>query len=519
VVIVSVAFSPDGFRLAGGGMDGSARMWSLRDRDSQPIILQKSQTSRVTLGSVAFSPDGMSLASGSRNMQVWNLAKPESPPLVLEGGPTDYSLNFGFASVTFSSDSARLSAGSSKRAWVWNLQRPQDKPLDLRIPGNVLAVAFSSESSDGTRLAVGSDESAQLWELQNPRSQPYLFHQANSSRSMAFSKDGWQLFVAAFRNLQVWNLHDPNSAAGSLPVPTGVMSVALSKDGLRLATGELNGTIRVWNMQDLEAPPVSLLRPDSEQYVLGMRWGISSLAFSTDATRLTFADYSNRVGFWDLLHPGAPPHLLLTHDAERMALSADGLRLASVEKNHDVLVWDLRKPEAPPIRFENSGGVASMAFSLDGTHLALGGAFDYKVTRVFDLLQPDRPPLMLHDSINALATALSNDGTRLAIADEANEVHVWDLRTPSPTVVLFLGPAQNNALGGMITFSPDGLRIASSNGSGDITVWDLWSRAADDICARVWRNLTLDEWRFYVGDDFPYERTCPSLPPGPGVPN
>jgi WD40 repeat protein len=160
-----------------------------------------------------------------------------------------------------------------------------------------------------------------------------------------------------------------------------------------------------------------------------------------------------------------------------------------------------------------------MAFSLDGTHLALGGAFDYKVTRVFDLLQPDRPPLMLHDSINALATALSNDGTRLAIADEANEVHVWDLRTPSPTVVLFLGPAQNNALGGMITFSPDGLRIASSNGSGDITVWDLWSRAADDICARVWRNLTLDEWRFYVGDDFPYERTCPSLPPGPGVPN
>jgi WD40 repeat protein len=210
---------------------------------------------------------------------------------------------------------------------------------------------------------------------------------------------------------------------------------------------------------------------------------------------------------------------LTAASTERMALSADGLRLASVEKNHDVLVWNLRQPEAPPIPFKNSGGVASMAFSLNGAHLALGGAFGYKVMRVFDLLHPDRPPLTLHDSSNALASALSNDGTRLAIADEANEVHVWDLRTPLPTAVLLPGPAEINALGVTITFSPDGSRIASANGSGDIAVWDLWSRAADDIRARVWRNLTLDEWHFCVGADFPYERTCPALPPGAGVPN
>jgi len=37
------------------------------------------------------------------------------------------------------------------------------------------------------------------------------------------------------------------------------------------------------------------------------------------------------------------------------------------------------------------------------------------------------------------------------------------------------------------------------------------------LCTRVWRNLSMDEWRLYVGENIPYERTCPSLPPGTGV--
>jgi hypothetical protein len=51
----------------------------------------------------------------------------------------------------------------------------------------------------------------------------------------------------------------------------------------------------------------------------------------------------------------------------------------------------------------------------------------------------------------------------------------------------------------------------------------LWPARAESlaelVCTRVWRNLTLDEWRLFVGDpeQVPYQSTCPDLLPGEGV--
>jgi hypothetical protein len=67
-----------------------------------------------------------------------------------------------------------------------------------------------------------------------------------------------------------------------------------------------------------------------------------------------------------------------------------------------------------------------------------------------------------------------------------------------------------------VAFSPDGEHLAAA-GVG-IVVWPLWKAAADYLCTRVWRNLSMDEWNFYIGEGIPYERTCPNLPPGPGAP-
>ena len=39
----------------------------------------------------------------------------------------------------------------------------------------------------------------------------------------------------------------------------------------------------------------------------------------------------------------------------------------------------------------------------------------------------------------------------------------------------------------------------------------------ESVCEKVWRNLTLDEWQRFVGEDIPYERTCPKLPMHPSL--
>ena len=67
--ISSVAFSPDGKTLAGGGWNGTVRLWELGSG-------QERTTFRHTQAvlSVAFSPDGTTLASGGdHTIRLWDV--------------------------------------------------------------------------------------------------------------------------------------------------------------------------------------------------------------------------------------------------------------------------------------------------------------------------------------------------------------------------------------------------------------------------------------------------------------
>jgi hypothetical protein len=68
----SVAFSPDGARLASGSDDGTVRLWDTAT--GEPAATLTGHTSRVW--SVAFSPDGARLASGSTDstVRLWDTA-------------------------------------------------------------------------------------------------------------------------------------------------------------------------------------------------------------------------------------------------------------------------------------------------------------------------------------------------------------------------------------------------------------------------------------------------------------
>ena len=69
--VQSVAFSPDGSKLASGSVDKTVQVWNMMTGQAEQIL--EGHSGRIQ--SVAFSPDGSKLASGSydKTVRVWNM--------------------------------------------------------------------------------------------------------------------------------------------------------------------------------------------------------------------------------------------------------------------------------------------------------------------------------------------------------------------------------------------------------------------------------------------------------------
>ena len=516
---VSVAFNPDGNTLASGHHDGTVRLWAI-DAGTEPIWVLRGHQGPVR--SLAFSPDGEHLLSGGEDttVRIWDLHAELAAPRVLRGH------NHAVWWLAFGADGETLLTGGTNRSRYfirqWDLNAQYDDFIVLHQDLGFTRIAFDPHRF---RLAV-ADDGAKGLRLLNLQSggYPRILPIENSSQ-VAFTPDGRLLASSTIAGvIEVWELDDTTRPPAILREHRGVVTgVAFSPDGKLLSSAStVDQTVRVWRIGD-PIEQIKVLRADDDPWIA---------PFSPDGELLAIAGADDDFDFgtvelWNVSDLDADP-VVLPNEMKRwineIAFSGDGRWLAATGREGIIHLEDLRNPGAGARTLRGHDGMTwSLAFHPDGQLLASGGRD--RTVRLWDLTDPGAPHYVLgrHDD-DVLKVRFSPDGRYLATSSEDESIRLWDLDDPDQPPVLLYG--QEDRVWAL-AFSPDGRTLASGGGDKGVLLWDLThpvntaplDQLVESICTKVWRNLTAEEWREFVGEDIPYQRTCPDLPARPDVPS
>jgi WD40 repeat protein/serine/threonine protein kinase len=418
----SLAFSPDGRRIAAGTGDGTGGYLRLLNASTGEIE-QTLQFRRSTLSAVAFRSDGNQLA------------------------------------VACSDGSVDLRDVGTGR-------------IDCSLRGHIGRVFGVAYGPDGRLIATcGEDETVRVWDAGNGQIRGILSGHSAAVRAVAFNHDGSRVASASQDNtVRLW---DPASgkAVGTLRGHgQQVRSLAYSPEGQRIAAGSDDGMIKLWNAHAAEP----------EQTVRHTNW-VPRAAFFPDGATIAAADWDNKICIWDLVTGrqlralGGDAELALTNGVRQpdivhnLAISPNGHLIASTNRSGTVRVWDAAVGRLVCTLRGHAERTLGVAFHPDGRRI-VSAAWDGTV-RIWNSETGEQVGLLGGPDAMAVAAVYSPDGSRIASAFADGTVLIWDAGSRHEVRRLACqfpaGDGATTTLTSILAYRCDGRWIAACSNPGE----------------------------------------------------
>ncbi|MFI2213756.1 helix-turn-helix domain-containing protein [Streptomyces sp. NPDC020141] len=477
------ALAPDGRSVAVATGEG-VRRWDLGSGRELPRLV--GGRARV----VRFSADGAFLtASGPGELRLWRLSSPGASVFhhaLANEEVEEFALDPADGSLRYL-DGNELIVRSLRPGRATTDEWSREGSLDKRLSpdGRTLALVSATITGDGFRLVdAGSGRT-----VGEPPGRPCVPEDASHGGTVAMHCDGHSVFSADGRyyaywdsasdRLVIWDVAARRTHASVRPDPgddglSGVNDFELSADGRRAYTAraeEDRELVEVWDVSRAG-------RGRKTATVPGI--GGPPLALRRDETGLAGAGG----GYADLRAGRPSSRGMYENGAQTQIFSPDGSRLAVGDNRGRVTIWDGRAVKRLAIFQGVENGVD-------------GDAPD-------DVAEPavvSRRP----NEGGVTALAFSPDGTTLAVGDGWGSVQLWDVassrRLGSPL------PTPGDAVLSL-AFGADGRTLRSAGVHSGAETYDLDpGRMAAAVCERAGSGLSRTEWRDHL-PELPYRETC-----------
>ncbi len=304
-------------------------------------------------------------------------------------------------------------------------ETPNEPPTYTQAP-TITGLAYSP---DGTVLAVGGFQEILLHRSDGSAIEARLLGRSAKIHSIDFSADGTTLVAvggtpALFGELQVWDLASRKLLRSVMATSDTLFAGDLSPDGKRAVFGATDKSVR---MVDIESGKELFKAGHHEDWVL-------QSVFAIDGRRIVSVGRDR---------------------AAKLADGETGAFLENVNLLRDKLYAVTRHPRRDHVLIGGEDRVPYL-YTMDRPR-ALKIADDSTLVRQFE-----------EQDGKIFALAFSPDGSRIAVGGVADEVRIYDTESGERIA------ACKGHLGGIfvVAFHPDGTRIATGGFDGTVRIYD-----------------------------------------------
>lgn len=239
-------------------------------------------------------------------------------------------------------------------------------------------------------------------------------------------------------------------------------SLAISQDGKTLASGNKDGTIKLWDVETGK----------NTATLKGHIDNVSSVAFSPDGKTLASGSVDKTIKLWELA-TGKNTATLNGHNGEvdSIAFSPSGKTLASGSKDRTIKLWDLESCKNTATLEGQIGGIGFLVFSPDGQTLASAAQGNNIELWAVDT---GKSTLLSKEGRQCFCPLLvfSPDGKKLASGGICHtNIKLWDVAAGKKYMKLECRGLYEDGVRSL-AFTPDGKTLASA-GNRMVRIWDV----------------------------------------------